>query len=56
MSDRDGYVGSVRYVGPVVTSKTADAVYVGVEWDVAARGKGDGAVTTASGEVTRYFQ
>ena len=56
VADREGFIGTVCYVGPVVTSKTADAVYIGVEWDIAARGKGDGAVTTVAGEVTRYFQ
>jgi hypothetical protein len=56
VADRDGFVGTVSYVGPVVTSKTADATYVGVDWDVSARGKGDGAVTTSAGETVRYFQ
>lgn len=56
VADRDGFLGTIRYVGPVVTSKTADATYIGVDWDVAARGKGDGAVTTSAGETVRYFQ
>ena len=52
----DGARGTVRYVGPVVTSKTAGAVYAGIEWDDAARGKNDGAVVDATtGVVTRYF-
>ena len=44
--DKKGSRGTVRYVGPVATSKSADAVYVGVEWDDNTRGKHDGAVTT----------
>ena len=27
----------------------------GIEWDDATRGKSDGSVTTAAGEVVRYF-
>jgi hypothetical protein len=29
VADKDGFRGTVRYVGPVATSKTADAVYAG---------------------------
>ena len=55
VADKDGNRGSVRYVGPVATSKTLDAVYYGIEWDDTTRGKGDGSVVLPSGEVVRYF-
>lgn len=55
VQDADGYRGSVRYIGPVVTSKSADTEWVGVEWDDGSRGKHDGSVTTKAGEVVRYF-
>jgi tubulin-specific chaperone E len=29
VADKDGARGTVRYIGPVITSKTADAVYAG---------------------------
>ena len=52
----DGSRGTVRYIGPVATSKTPGAVYAGIEWDDASRGKNDGAVCdAASGTATRYF-
>ena len=47
----DGSRGTVRYIGPVATSKTEGAVYAGIEWDDGARGKNDGAY---KGE--RYFE
>jgi dynactin complex subunit len=53
--DKDGFRGTVQYVGPVATSKTADAVYAGVEWDAPGRGKNDGAVVVADGSSVRYF-
>jgi hypothetical protein len=53
--DKDGYCATVRYVGPVATSKAATTVYAGCEWDDATRGKGDGAVVTAEGAEVRYF-
>ena len=42
--------GAVRYIGPVATSKKKDAVWIGVAWDSAERGKHDGAVTPAGGQ------
>ena len=39
-----GDKGTVRYIGPVVTSKKAEDVWVGIEWDDATRGKHNGAV------------
>lgn len=46
--DKDGYRGTVRYIGPVAASKTVGAVYAGVEWDDQTRGKNDGSVTISS--------
>lgn len=43
--DEDGFVGTVRYVGPVASAKkNPDEVYVGVEWDDASRGRHNGSV------------
>lgn len=54
VADVAGCRGTVRYVGPVVTSKDPTATWVGVEWDDPSRGKHDGAVER-QGTVTRYF-
>ncbi|KAA0175538.1 hypothetical protein FNF27_02948 [Cafeteria roenbergensis] len=54
--DKSGNRATVRYLGPVATSKSADAVYVGVEWDAEGRGKNDGSVVTDAGETVRYFE
>ena len=53
--DEHGFAGTVRYVGPVATSKDASASWVGVEWDDATRGKHDGMVTCKDGSSARYF-
>jgi len=53
--DKKGDAATVKYVGPVATSKSAETVYVGLEWDDETRGKNDGSVTTADGAVVRYF-
>lgn len=53
--DASGSRGTVRYVGPVATSKNACTVWVGVEWDDVTRGKHDGAVEK-DGVETRYFR
>ena len=53
--DSSGSRGTVRYVGPVATSKNASTAWVGVEWDDATRGKHDGAVEK-DGVETRYFR
>ncbi len=52
--DAEGYYGQVQYIGPVCTAKNPYFNYVGVEWDVAGRGKHDGAVKTERG-YERYF-
>ena len=53
--DEHGFAGTVRYVGPVATSKDASASWVGVEWDDATRGKHDGMVTCKDGTSVRHF-
>ena len=53
--DEHGFAGTVRYIGPVATSKDASASWVGVEWDDATRGKHDGMVTCKDGSSARYF-
>jgi len=47
--------GTIRYVGPVATSKKATTTWLGIEWDDANRGKNDGSVVTDDGTVHRYF-
>ena len=55
--DKDGFRATVKYVGPVASSRNPDAVFAGVEWDLASRGKGDGSVLSAAdGSAVRYFQ
>ena len=45
VKDANAFRGTVRYSGTVVTSKKdPSAVWYGVEWDDATRGKHDGAV------------
>ena len=53
--DGKGFVGSVRYVGTVISSRNPHAIWVGVEWDDATRGKHDGMVANADGKEERYF-
>jgi Leucine-rich repeat (LRR) protein len=56
VEDKDGFRGFVRYIGAVASSKSAEAIYCGVEWDIASRGKGDGSVVSvADGQTVRYF-
>lgn len=45
----DGHLCTVRYIGPVKTTKKGD--WLGVEWDDPSRGKHNG-----SHEGERYFQ
>ncbi|KAJ0403329.1 hypothetical protein ATCC90586_004835 [Pythium insidiosum] len=55
IEDERGSRGTIRYVGPVATSKDPTAVYYGVEWDDWGRGLNDGSVTLATGERVVYF-
>ena len=49
------FKGTIRYVGPVATSKKATTTWLGIEWDDANRGKNDGSVKSADGQIHRYF-
>ena len=53
--DEHGFAGTVRYIGPVATSKDASASWVGVEWDDVTRGKHDGMVTCKDGSSARAY-
>ena len=53
--DDEGNRGTVRYLGPVASAKDPKAAWVGVEWDDPTRGKHDGSVVTAAGEIVRHF-
>ncbi|TYZ57757.1 hypothetical protein PybrP1_003669 [[Pythium] brassicae (nom. inval.)] len=53
--DAGGALGSVRYVGPVATSKDPSSIYYGIEWDAWGRGRNDGSVVLPSGERVVYF-
>lgn len=62
VQDDVGTVGTVRYVGPVITSKKQTTMWVGVEWHELGRGKHDGRViskgpdgTEDTGVAKRYF-
>ena len=48
----DKFRGTIRYVGPVATSKKATTTWLGIEWDDPNRGKNDGSVKTPDGTVT----
>jgi hypothetical protein len=55
--DEDGFVGTVRYVGPVASAKDATEQYAGVEWDDSTRGKHDGSVICRrTNQLVRHFK
>ncbi len=54
--DADGFVATVRYVGPVASAKKSQEIYAGVEWDDSTRGKHDGSVISrTTNEIVRHF-
>lgn len=55
VDDGSGSIGTVRYVGPVATSKDPSTVYYGIEWDVWGRGKNDGSVELPDGQRVEHF-
>ncbi|KAG1706288.1 hypothetical protein DVH05_001436 [Phytophthora capsici] len=55
VDDSSGSIGTVRYVGPVATSKDPSTVYYGIEWDVWGRGKNDGSVELPDGQRVEHF-
>eukprot|EP01029_Cantina_marsupialis_P005909 TRINITY_DN164059_c1_g1_i2.p1 TRINITY_DN164059_c1_g1~~TRINITY_DN164059_c1_g1_i2.p1 ORF type:complete len:556 (+),score=156.51 TRINITY_DN164059_c1_g1_i2:62-1729(+) len=56
--DKNGYCGIVKYIGPVVASSKADAIYIGVEWNDGARGKHRRGISKSksTGEEKVYFE
>jgi hypothetical protein len=56
IQDTDGFVASIRYVGPVASAKKVEEIYAGVEWDDGTRGKHDGSVICRkTNEIVRHF-
>lgn len=56
LRDADGFVATVRYIGPVASAKRAKENWVGVEWDDPHRGKHDGSVISrTTNEIVRHF-
>ncbi len=56
IQDSDGFVATVRYVGPVASAKNSKEIYAGVEWDDETRGKHDGSVICRrTNEIVRHF-
>jgi len=53
--DVGGYFGSVRYIGNVVAAKSADEIWIGVEWDKPGRGKHNGSISDEVGVQHAYF-
>ena len=47
----EGYAATVRYIGPVASAKDQTAIYLGVEWDDATRGKHDGSAVVVNAPV-----
>ncbi len=56
VQDNDGFVATVRYIGPVASAKNSNEIYVGVEWDDPTRGKHDGSVICRrTNQIVRHF-
>jgi hypothetical protein len=56
IQDTDGFVASIRYVGPVASAKKVEEIYAGVEWDDGTRGKHDGSVICRkTNKIVRHF-
>jgi Leucine-rich repeat (LRR) protein len=54
--DSDGFIATVRYVGPVASAKKSDEIYAGVEWDDPTRGIHDGSVICRkTNQLVRHF-
>ena len=57
LSDSDGFLATIRYVGPVASAKNSSEIYVGVEWDDASRGRHDGSVVCRrTNGIVRHFR
>jgi hypothetical protein len=56
LRDTDGFVATIRYIGPVASAKKNTETYVGVEWDDPHRGLHDGSVISrTTNELVRHF-
>lgn len=56
--DQEGFRGTIKYIGPVKTAKSTneeDNNWYGIEWDQVERGKHDGSVVDADGNLIKYF-
>lgn len=54
--DADGFVATIRYVGPVASAKNRSEIYAGVEWDDESRGIHDGSVICRlTNQLVRHF-
>lgn len=53
--DAEGCRGTVRYIGPVASAKKVSDIWLGIEWDSAARGKHDGSCVDANQVTHRHF-
>ncbi|KAL9186960.1 hypothetical protein ACHAXT_010680 [Thalassiosira profunda] len=55
--DASGFVGTVVYVGPVASAKSATEIYAGIKWDDSTRGKHDGSVVCrTTNQLVRHFK
>jgi len=56
ISDKDGFIGTVAYIGPVASAKNSNEIYVGIVWDDETRGNHDGSVICRrTNELIRHF-
>jgi tubulin-specific chaperone E len=53
--DSEGYKGTIKYIGPVITAKNPEDTWLGIEWDNPTRGKHDGSCVDANNVLHRYF-
>ncbi|GMI05375.1 hypothetical protein TrLO_g7653 [Triparma laevis f. longispina] len=57
ISDSDGFLGTVLYIGPVSSAKNQKETYCGIEWDDSTRGKHDGSVISREDKsIVRHFR
>ena len=40
----DGFIGTIRYIGPLHDPKSNNDTWIGIEWDDDFRGKNNGSV------------
>jgi tubulin-specific chaperone E len=56
VSDLEGYKGTIRYIGPVITAKNPEDIWLGIDWENPARGKHDGSCVDSNNVIHRYFE